>query len=99
MCAALSAREAGARVLVVEKAPEAWRGGNGFFTAGGFRVALQRFEGFLGLLGDLSREGEAPNEAGPDTQETVYDDPMRGTQGCARPPLPRLLGGPTQPTV
>src|SRR5437899_10609253 len=37
MCAALSAREGGARVLVVEKAPEAWRGGNGFFTAGGFR--------------------------------------------------------------
>ena len=34
MCAALSAREAGARVLVLEKAPEAWRGGNGFFTAG-----------------------------------------------------------------
>ena len=31
MCAALSAQEHGARVLVLEKAPEAWRGGNGFF--------------------------------------------------------------------
>ena len=30
MCAALSARESGARVLVLEKAPEGWRGGNGF---------------------------------------------------------------------
>ena len=30
MCAALSAQEHGARVLVLEKAPEAWRGGNGF---------------------------------------------------------------------
>jgi succinate dehydrogenase/fumarate reductase flavoprotein subunit len=39
MCAALSAQESGARVLVLEKAPEAWRGGNGFFTAGGFRFA------------------------------------------------------------
>ena len=28
MCAALSAREHGARVLVLEKAPESWRGGN-----------------------------------------------------------------------
>jgi hypothetical protein len=27
MCAVLSAREAGARTLVLEKAPEAWRGG------------------------------------------------------------------------
>src|SRR5438876_1042279 len=44
MCAALSAREHGARVLVLEKAPEAWRGGNGFFTAGGFRFAFKSFD-------------------------------------------------------
>src|SRR6266849_39607 len=53
MCAALAAREAGARVLVVEKAPEAWRGGNGFFTAGGFRFAFKSFEELCELVGDL----------------------------------------------
>ncbi len=59
MCAALSAREAGARVLVVEKAPEAWRGGNGFFTAGGFRFAFKSFEELCELVGDLSDDEKA----------------------------------------
>src|SRR2546428_253949 len=52
MCAALSAREHGARVLVLEKAPEAWRGGNGFFTPGGFPFAFQGFEEPWGPGGD-----------------------------------------------
>src|SRR5207248_2697052 len=39
LCAALAARAGGASVLVLEKAPEHERGGNSFFTAGGFRFA------------------------------------------------------------
>src|SRR5207247_6721311 len=65
MCAALSAREAGARVLVVEKAPEAWRGGNGFFTAGGFRFAFKSFEELCELVGDLSDDEKASMEVDP----------------------------------
>ena len=38
MCAALSARENGARVLVLERAPQDKRGGNSAFTGGGFRM-------------------------------------------------------------
>ncbi|MEE9186227.1 MAG: FAD-dependent oxidoreductase, partial [Candidatus Binatia bacterium] len=34
LCAALAAREGGASVLLLEKAPEDWRGGNSFFTGG-----------------------------------------------------------------
>src|SRR4029453_3772590 len=56
MCAAPSAREHGARTLVLEKAPEAWRGGNGFFTAGGFRFAFKSFQEVCDLVGDLSDE-------------------------------------------
>ena len=37
LCAALSAAEQGAKVLVLEKATIADRGGNSTFTAGGFR--------------------------------------------------------------
>lgn len=37
LCAAISAAEAGAKVLVLEKAPYELRGGNGRFTGGGFR--------------------------------------------------------------
>ena len=39
LCAAIAAREAGAPVLLVEKAPRHERGGNSFFTAGAFRFA------------------------------------------------------------
>ena len=37
-CAALSAREAGARVVMLEIAPEEAKGGNSAFTGGAFRV-------------------------------------------------------------
>src|SRR5216117_3600825 len=99
MCAALSAREAGARVLVVEKAPEAWRGGNGFFTAGGFRFAFKSFEELCDLVGDLSDEEKASMEVDPYTEETFYDDLMRVTEDCADPDLAMLLVRQSQPTV
>ena len=56
MCAALSAREHGARLRVLEKAPEAWRGGIGFLTAGGFRFAFKSYDEVCDLVGDLSDE-------------------------------------------
>lgn len=39
LCAAISAREHGRRTLVLERAPESEKGGNSYFTAGGFRFA------------------------------------------------------------
>jgi len=57
LCAALAAREAGASVLIVEKAPESQRGGNSFFTAGGFRFAHQGLEDLRrDILPDISEE-------------------------------------------
>src|SRR3989442_14848403 len=79
MCAALSAREAGARVLVLEKAPEAGRGGNGFFTAGGFRFAFKSFEDLCELGGDLSDEEKASMDVQRYSEENYYDDLMRVT--------------------
>ena len=45
MCAALSAREQGASVLVLERAPEDKRGGNTAFTGGGFRMVHHGADG------------------------------------------------------
>ena len=60
LCAALAAREGGASVLVLEKAPEAERGGNSFFTAGGFRFAHQGLEDLRrDVIPDLSDEEAA----------------------------------------
>src|SRR5207247_2482292 len=78
MCAALSAREAGAPVLVVEKAPEAWRGGNGFFTAGGFRFAFKRFEELCELVGHLSDAAKAGIDVRFETKATRLVTDERG---------------------
>ena len=99
LCAALSAREHGARVLVLEKAPEEWRGGNGFFTAGGFRFAFSSFEELCALVGDLSDEEKAAMEVEPYTEEMYYDDLMRVTEDCADPDMAMLLVRQSQPTV
>jgi tricarballylate dehydrogenase len=99
MCAALSAREQGARVLVLEKAPEAWRGGNGFFTAGGFRFAFKSFDELRELVGDLSDQEVASIEVDPYTEDTYYDDLMRVTEDCADPDMALTLVRESQPTV
>ena len=99
MCAALSAREAGGRVLVVEKAPEAWRGGNGFFTAGGFRFAFKSFDELRTLIGDLSDQEAAQMEVDPYTEDNFYDDLMRVTEECADPDMALKLVRESQTTV
>src|SRR5712692_8970044 len=99
MCAALSALEHGARVLVLEKAPEAWRGGNGFFTAGGFRFAFKSFEELCELVGDLSNEEKASMEVDPYTEEQFYDDLMRVTEDCSDPDMAMQLVRESLPTV
>jgi len=99
MCAALSAREHGARVLVLEKAPETWRGGNGFFTAGGFRFAFKSFDELRELVGDMSDEEAAQMEVDPYTEDAYYDDLMRVTDDLADPDLAMLLVRESLPTV
>src|SRR5262250_3505297 len=99
MCAALSAREQGGRVLVVEKAPEAWRGGNGFFTAGGFRFAFKSFEEVCELVGDLSDEEKASMDVPLYTEDAYYDDLMRVTEDLADADMALTLVRESQPTM
>ena len=99
MCAALSAREQGARVLVLEKAPEAWRGGNSFFTAGGFRFAFASFDELRELVGDLSNEEVASMEVEPYTEDHYYEDLMRVTEDLADPDLALALVRTSLPTM
>jgi tricarballylate dehydrogenase len=99
LCAALAAREGGARVLVLEKAPEAWRGGNGFFTAGGFRFAFKNFDELRELVADMSDEEAASMEVDPYTEDNFYDDLMRVTEDCADPDMAMLLVRESQATV
>ena len=99
MCAALSAREHGARVLVLEKAPETWRGGNGFFTAGGFRFAFRSFEDVCDLVGDLSDEEKASMDVPLYTEDNYYDDLMRVTEDLSDADMALTLVRESQPTM
>jgi tricarballylate dehydrogenase len=99
MCAALAAREAGARVIVLEKAPETWRGGNGFFTAGGFRFGFKSFDEICEIVGDLSEEEKASMVIDPYTEDDFYGDLMRVTEDLADADLALLLVRESQPTV
>ena len=59
LCAALSAVENGARVLVLEKAPEALRGGNSYFTGGGFRFPYEGLHDIRSLIPEVTDEEAA----------------------------------------
>jgi tricarballylate dehydrogenase len=84
---------------VLEKAPEGWRGGNGFFTAGGFRFAFKSFDELRTLIGDLSDQEAAQMEVDPYTEDNFYDDLMRVTEDCADPDMALLLVRESQNTV
>ncbi|MBI3024953.1 MAG: FAD-binding protein, partial [Candidatus Tectomicrobia bacterium] len=80
LCAALSARDGGAKVLVLEKAPEAWRGGNSAFSGGLFRFAFSSVQDIYDLVPDLSEEEKKTVEIDPYTSERFFDDLARVTE-------------------
>ena len=55
-CAALSAQEGGAKVLMLECAPKELNGGNSRFTAGAIRFAYNGVNDLLEVMPDLSEE-------------------------------------------
>jgi len=91
LCAALSAREAGAEVLVLEFAPESERGGNSTFTAGAMRVAYDGVDDLRELIPDLSDDEIASTDFGQYTREDFFDDMARVTEYRADPDLVEVL--------
>ena len=87
ICAALAAREAGADVLVLEKADEGERGGNTFFTGGGFRFPYNGIDDIRGLIPDLSQSEMDRIEVGSYPASAMRDDLYRVTEGHADPTL------------
>jgi tricarballylate dehydrogenase len=100
LCAALAARESGASVLLLEKAPLHERGGNSFFTAGGFRFTHAGLEDLRrDVLVDLTDEEAAVLDVPPYGSEQFRDDLMRLTEGLSEPDLADVLIGQSRPTV
>ena len=99
LCAALSAREAGAGVTVLERAPIAERGGNSTFTAGAIRVAYRSVDDLVELIPDLSEEERRTTDFGTYTEDQYFDDMARVTQHRADPDLVELLVRRSHPTL
>jgi tricarballylate dehydrogenase len=99
LCAAIAAREKGASVLALEKAPEYFRGGNTYFTGGIIRCAYNGIEDIKQLIPDLTPEEEATVEVGRYTEDEFYDDLMRVTEGLADPELAQIFVSESFPTL
>ncbi len=91
LCAAMSAREQGASVLVLERAPIEKRGGNSAFTAGGFRMVHDGLNTIRKLVPDLTEDEIAKTDFGQYTVEEYLDDLARITQYHIDPDLAELF--------
>lgn len=100
LCAALSAAENGSRVLVLEKAPEDERGGNSYFTAGGFRFAHDGLEDVQrDVLIDLSATDRNQIILPPHSRQFFYDQLMEVTQYQSDEDLAWVLIDRSRPTM
>jgi tricarballylate dehydrogenase len=91
LCAALAAREKGAQVLVLERAPVAERGGNSAFTAGAIRFVYNGVEDLRRVMPELSDEEIARTDFGTYTADQFFDDMGRVTEYRTDPDLCELL--------
>ena len=93
MCAAHAARERGRRVLVLEKADEAWSGGNSAFTAGAIRLAHGGFDDVRDIVEGVDDELAATTDLDPYTEDDFLADMRRVTLGRGDEAMARILVG------
>lgn len=91
-CAALSAVEAGCRrVLVVEKGPKEWAGGNGYFTAGAIRTVHGGLHDLLPVVRNVTPEIAASIDMDPYSAEDFTRDIMRLGDGKSHPEMVKAV--------
>ena len=100
LCAAISAKEHGAKVLVLEKAPEDEKGGNSYFTAGGFRFVHTGLDDVRDdVLVDMS-DDEADKMILPShDKQFFYDTLMKVTRGQSNEDLAWTLINGSRPAM
>ncbi len=99
LCAALSARESGADVTVLEKAPEGERGGNTYFTGGGFRFPYNGIDDILLIIPDLSEAEIERVDVGTYPTAKFRSDLARVTDGLIDDGMASALVREAEPTM
>ena len=100
MAAAVAAREQGAQVVVLEKAPKSQRGGNSALTVH-MRFTYRGIKDLLPLLSDVGEEEKQSltERVGDYTESDYYDDIMAVTDGQSDPALAGILVSESYGTV
>jgi tricarballylate dehydrogenase len=99
LCAAISAAESGARVVMLERAGESERGGNSVFTDGLMRFVYDSADDIRALAPDLTDEDMAVSDFGTYTEAQFFEDMGRITQYRTDPDLCEILVKKSQETL
>ncbi len=99
LTSAISAREAGARVLLVEAAPREARGGNTYYTGGGFKFVHKGTAEACSLIADISDSEIAAMDMPPYSADQFYSAWMRVTKGLADPEMVETVVSQSMPTM
>jgi tricarballylate dehydrogenase len=99
MCAALAAAEAGASVVLIDKAGEADAGGNSYFTAGAFRTTFDGLDDLSPMLTGLNDERASLVDLAPYRHDDFLADLTRITEGRADPALAGTLVRQSRPAL
>ena len=91
MCAALAARESGASVVVLERAPAGESGGNSRYTAGAMRCVFEGPDDLKALMPDLTAREMAETDFGRYAEDAFFDDMGRLTDWRCDPELTEIL--------
>ena len=89
LTAAISAADAGARVVVLEKASFEERGGNSRFTGGLLRFAHGGIDDILSLVPELTESEKSVIKISPYPPDAFFEDIVRLSRGLSDP---RLVG-------
>jgi len=97
--AAVAAREQGASVVMLERAPRELAGGNTRFTAGAMRFAYDSVDDLRALMPDLTDEEVAATDFGAYPEAQFLDDMGRVTDYRTDPDLCERLVRESRPTM
>lgn len=98
--AAIAAAESGTtRVVLIDKCPEDWAGGNSFFTGGVFRTVHNGLKDVLPIVNNVDAEKAERIDLNPYTRDDFLADMYRVTHGRFDPELGRTLVDESNETV
>lgn len=99
LSSAISAKENGSEVLVLEKAPKEKRGGNSIFTDGAIRFAYNDLQGIKKVVTALSENDLSEIQMPNYNTEDFYKDILKVTNGESNPELTKFLANESFETI